>query len=90
MITNYSNQLLRINVFICQNDNPNIMQMFYTFIINKFYLFLHMIKEITLNDISIKARSKREVYLVLTVEGGLYLPPILDANRAYLKDIMSG
>ena len=49
-----------------------------------------MIKEITLNDISIKARSKMEVYLVLTVEGGLYLPPILDANRAYLKDIVSG
>ena len=90
MITNYSNQLLRINVFICQKDNQNIMQMFYTFIINKFYLFLHIIKEITLNDISIKARSKMEVYLVLTVEGGLYLPPILDANRAYLKDIMSG
>ena len=49
-----------------------------------------MIKEITLNDISIKARSKKEVYLVLTVEGGLYLPPILDSNRMYLKEIMSG
>ena len=37
-----------------------------------------MEKEITLNDISIKAKSKREVYNVLTVEGGLYLPPLMD------------
>ena len=90
MITNYSNQLLNIYVFICQNDSYNIIQIFFTFIINKFYLFSYMIKEITLNDISIKARSKKEVYLVLTVEGDLYLPPILDTNRAYLKDIMNG
>ena len=49
-----------------------------------------MIIEIALNDISIKARSKKEVYLVLTVEGGLYLPPVLDSNRIYIIEIMNG
>ena len=51
---------------------------------------MSLVKDISLIDISVKARSKKEVYLVLTVEGELYLPPILDANRNYLKNIMSG
>lgn len=46
--------------------------------------------KITLNDVSLKAKSKKEIYLVLTVEGGLYLPPILDANRKYLRALMIG
>ena len=46
--------------------------------------------DISLIDISIKAWSKKEVYLVLTIEGGLYLPLILDSNRSYLKSIISG
>ena len=49
-----------------------------------------MNKQITLNDISLKTKSKREVYLVLTVEGGLYLPPIMDSNKDYLQGIMNG
>ena len=53
-------------------------------------MLLYMIKEISLNDISIKTRLKREGSLVLTTEGGLYLPSILDSNRAYLKGIRSG
>ena len=51
---------------------------------------MSLVKDIMLIDISVKARSKKEVYLVLTVEGGLYLPSILDANWNYLKNIMSG
>ena len=51
-----------------------------------------MEKEITLNDIAIRAKSKKEVYQVLTIEGGLYLPPMADANKKYIqilwKDIM--
>ena len=49
-----------------------------------------MEKQVNLNDIPIRARSKKEVYLVLTAEGGLYLPPILDSNESYLKGIMNG
>ena len=46
--------------------------------------------DISLIDISAKARSKKEAYLLLTIEGGLYIPPILDSNRNYLKCIISG
>ena len=48
-----------------------------------------MIKEITLNDISINTRSKKEVYSVLTDERGLYLPLTLNSNRIYLKEVMN-
>ena len=45
---------------------------------------------ITISDIAIKARSKKEVYNVLTVEGELYLPPIVDTTQKYLKEILTG
>ena len=49
-----------------------------------------MSRKLILSEIAIKARSKREVYYVLTSEGGIYLPPIMDANSSYLKDIVRG
>ena len=49
-----------------------------------------MEKEITINDIAIHARSKKEIYHVLTAEGGLYLPPIMDADRKYIQNIVRG
>ena len=49
-----------------------------------------MEKSFTLNDVAIKARSKKEVYYVLATEGGIYLPPIIDANSSYLKEIARG
>ena len=49
-----------------------------------------MDRQITLNDVSVKAKSKKEVYSVLTVEGGLYFLPIMDSNKEYLKAIMTG
>ena len=49
-----------------------------------------MEKEITINDISIHAKSKKEIYHVLTVEGGIYLPPMMDANKKYIQNIMRG
>ena len=49
-----------------------------------------MVKDITISDIVIHAKSKKEVYHVLTVEGGLYLPPIIDANKNYIQNIMRG
>ena len=44
-------------------------------------------RAITISKIGVKARSKKEVYVVLTVEGGLYLSPIEDASQVYLKQI---
>ena len=49
-----------------------------------------MEKEITINDIEIHVKSKKEIYHVLTVEGGLYLPLMMDANKRYIQDIMHG
>ena len=49
-----------------------------------------MEKKLTINDVAIKAKSKKEIYYVLTCEGGIYLPPIMDANSTYLKDIVRG
>ena len=50
---------------------------------------MESIKDITLSDISLKAKSKKEIYMVLTVEGGLYLPPIMDANRNYIRGLIN-
>ena len=49
-----------------------------------------MEKTLTLNDVGIKAKSKKEVYFVLTTEGAIYLPPIMDADSSYLKEIAWG
>ena len=49
-----------------------------------------MDRQITLNDVSVKAKSKKEVFLTLSVEGGLYLPPMMDSNKEHLKAIMTG
>ena len=49
-----------------------------------------MEKEITISDIVIHAKSKKEIFHVLTVEGGLYLPPINDSNKKYIQNIMKG
>ena len=51
---------------------------------------MESIKEITLSDLSLKAKSKKEIYMVLTVEGGLYLSPIMDANRNYIRVVING
>ena len=51
---------------------------------------MESIKDITSSDISLKAKSKKEIYMVLKVEGGLYLPPIMNANRNYIRGIISG
>ena len=49
-----------------------------------------MEEEITISDIAIRAKSKKEIFHVLTVEGGLYLPPINDSNKKYIQNIMKG
>ena len=41
--------------------------------------------DLTISEVSLKARSKKEVYTVLSVEGGIYLPLISDANQNISK-----
>ena len=49
-----------------------------------------MEKTLTLNDVAIKAKSKKEAYFVLTIEGAIYLHPIMHANSSYLKEVARG
>ena len=43
-----------------------------------------------IQQVRIKTKSKKEVYTVLTVEGGLYLTPLSDVNQKFLKSILLG
>ena len=45
---------------------------------------------ITVLDLGIKARSKREVYRLLSTDGDEYLPPEKEANYDYLASILRG
>ena len=45
--------------------------------------------QLTISEISLKARSKKEVYTILSIEDGIYLHPISDANQSYLKGILT-
>ena len=47
-------------------------------------------REFTVLEFGIVSQSKKEVYDVLTVEGGYFLPPIEQANADYISDILSG
>lgn len=41
-------------------------------------------------DCGVKARSKIEVYRVLTTEGGVYLPPAKECNYKWIRAIITG
>ena len=47
-------------------------------------------RDFTVHEFGIVSQSKREVYDVLTIEGGYYLPPIEQANADYISDNLSG
>jgi hypothetical protein len=46
--------------------------------------------EVNIKDLEIKARSKKELYNLLQVEGNVYLPPIGQAHHDFIADIISG
>ena len=43
-----------------------------------------------LNQLGIKARSKRELYLVLFNDWGVYMPPLQDSNAGYVREVVAG
>ena len=49
-----------------------------------------MNNNLTVNDLSVKFKSKIELYNVLTREGDVYLPPKQDSTQKFLRDIMLG
>ena len=46
--------------------------------------------KVTSTSFAAKYRSKREIYNLLTVDVGAYLPPFETVTIYYLKDIISG
>ena len=47
-------------------------------------------KRLTISDWAIRARSKKEVYNLLVVQGNLLLPPIDECNHKFIKDTVEG
>ena len=43
-----------------------------------------------LKQVSIKCRSKKELYDLLVSDWGIYLPPIQFANSSYVRGIVTG
>ena len=46
--------------------------------------------ELTVTEVGARAKSEVEIYRLLTVEGGVYLPPAKDTNFQFLRDIITG
>ena len=44
----------------------------------------------TVTDISIKAKSKIELYRILTTEGDVYLPPSKEWNYQFIRYVITG
>ena len=47
-------------------------------------------KTLNLVQAGVKAKSKKEVYRVLTSEAGIFLPPIHDAPMDFIREICEG
>ena len=47
-------------------------------------------REFTFHELGIVSQSKKEVYDVLTIVRGYFLPPIEQANADYISDILNG
>ena len=43
-----------------------------------------------INELTVVCQSKKEMYKILQVEGGIYLPPIEQANHKFVTEIVSG
>ena len=48
------------------------------------------LRTIDVREIALKCTTKAEVYKVLTIIGGIYLPPIEQINSDFIRDILSG
>ena len=47
-------------------------------------------EDLNWQEVSVKGRSKREIYSILVVKGKYYLPPESQANSTYIHDVMNG
>ena len=47
-------------------------------------------KTLDVREMALKWTTKAEVYKVLTITGGVYLPPMDQTNCDYVRDILCG
>ena len=45
---------------------------------------------ISINEVSLKTKSKKEIYDLLTTEGNIYLPPRCDTHHKFISQIICG
>ena len=48
------------------------------------------LKQINLKDLSIRCKSKKELYDLLVHDCELYLPPVQYANAQYIRNVVTG
>ena len=47
-------------------------------------------QRINLKQISMRARTKKEIFRILQLERDIYLPPIAQSNRKYIAGVLLG
>ena len=47
-------------------------------------------EDISLEEVSLKAKSKREICNLLVTSGNIYLPAIQDCQYKFLRELVSG
>ena len=51
---------------------------------------MNQFAEIQISELSLKSKSKKEVYDLLCNEGSIYLPPIEDAHHKFISQVLVG
>ena len=46
--------------------------------------------EMNVKKLSVKCQSKKDMYRILQIEGGIYLPPIQQADHVFIAQIVTG
>ena len=47
---------------------------------------MESLEDISLEEVSLKAKSKREIYNLIVTSGNIYLPPIRDCHYKFLRE----
>ena len=48
------------------------------------------LENISLDEVSLKAKSKREIYNLIVTSGNIYLHPIQDCHYKFLRELVTG
>ena len=45
-------------------------------------------EDLNIRELSVKCQSKKDMYKILQIEGGIYLPPIQQADHIFVAQIV--